>query len=426
MAAPVIAAGGAASSSASAGGVSAGGSATAGSSSAGARVMRVGAAVGTHDDNNYLGWLLGGVAGLSVLVVLLPVILVSAIFPATGGVGSPVEQIGSGSAIPSGYIAVFNTAANAVDVNPYLLASIADQESGFSSEGVNSSGCAGFIQIGLGGACGDTWDSAVTLTASPHATIVVHSAYTLGVRPSSYTGETATHPNYNDAFDAVMAAAVVLRGKVGGRPIPSLDNTAYQAACGYYGACADAVANYAQTVISRARLWESESALKPAMPNPNPGTDGPPGSPGAKGMYFPIQPTSNATPPSTWTLDQGVDISTVGARCGSQAPEVAMTDGLVVQEGISGFGQWAPIIRVSDGPLQGRFIYYGHAKPDLVPVGTTVHAGQPISDVGCGDVGISSGPHVEAGISEPGGTAPPPYQATSPSFEQLLLQLYNK
>ena len=88
-----------------------------------------------------------------------------------------------------------------------------------------------------------------------------------------------------------------------------------------------------------------------------------------------------------------------------------MTDGLVVPEGISGFGQWAPVIRVSDGPLQGRFIYYGHATPDLVAVGTHVHAGQPVSEVGCGRVGISSGPHVEAGISYPGGAAPPPDHA---------------
>jgi hypothetical protein len=58
-----------------------------------------------------------------------------------------------------------------------------------------------------------------------------------------------------------MAAAAVLRGKVGGAPIPNLDDTAYQALCGYYGACADSAANYADTVMARAKQWQSAGAL---------------------------------------------------------------------------------------------------------------------------------------------------------------------
>ena len=59
-----------------------------------------------------------------------------------------------------------------------------------------------------------------------------------------------------------------------------------------------------------------------------------------------------------------------------------------------------------DGSLDGySYVYYGHAGPLYqLPIGTHVGAGQVMSSIGPGIVGISSGPHLEIGFADASGS----------------------
>ena len=136
------------------------------------------------------------------------------------------------------------------------------------------------------------------------------------------------------------------------------------------------------------------------------------------GFTFPL-PKSAAAPPSAWSPDQGVDISAPG-----NTPEYAVCSGTIVLHGIGGFGPWAPVLHC-DGSLDGySYVYYGHAGPaDQLPIGTHVGAGQVMSSIGPGIVGISTGPHLEIGFADSSGS--PIGSQTAGAMLSLLQSAYN-
>ncbi len=138
--------------------------------------------------------------------------------------------------IPPGRLQIFQAAGTRIDIDWTFLASIGEQECGAGNcSGVNSSGCAGPMQIAYvrGSAC------------SPGSGPTLWETY-------KFDGDGDGATDVNDPADAIFTAARILR-KVLGAPPAGGSYAAYrQAACGYYGACGDGIANYADEVMARA------------------------------------------------------------------------------------------------------------------------------------------------------------------------------
>ena len=148
----------------------------------------------------------------------------------------------------SGFYPIYAQAQKAYGVNWLLIASVHKQETAFSTHpttyhGLNFANCcAGPMQFnvtnGVRGGIGSTWARYKNASAAAK-------------RPATYPHRTAKHPSVYDDYDAIMAAAALLRDSGAGA---NLDASAWRAAYDYYGHDATGV-DYADEVVARAIGW---------------------------------------------------------------------------------------------------------------------------------------------------------------------------
>ena len=173
------------------------------------------------------------------IVALLGMIMAitGAGFGCTSAAAAPSPSTGAASpVIPKGRVRLYQAAGRRFDIDWAFLASIGAQECHHGScAGDNGSGCAGPMQIAVrrGSPC------------SPGSGETLWERY--GV-DADHDGDT----DPDDPADAIFTAARILREAKHAPPAGGSYKDYYKAACGYYGACGDSTAHYADEVMDRA------------------------------------------------------------------------------------------------------------------------------------------------------------------------------
>lgn len=305
----------------------------------------------------------GVIVALPLLVVVVVVAWFSLAAGAASGPGGGSQITAPIAAIPSQFIPLYNEAGRAFGVNPWLLAAIHKHETGFSTNPdtfrINFAGCCiGPMQMNVRDG---TWDA-------------VKDAYLKGVRPRAYPHRVTPHPQPTDSFDAVIAAAKLLRLKAGGRTLEELDDTARDAARAYAGAGPEAE-RYAEEVMAIARAFAA-AAHAPST------TDG--------GLAWPVPRSTPITSPfcerRAWEpCHPGIDLGVA-----SGTPIRAAAGGRVTIAGqVSGYGNYVCIQHEVH-----LATCYAHLSrfANVIHVGAVVERGELIAFSGC--TGLCFGPHL--------------------------------
>ena len=146
--------------------------------------------------------------------------------------------------VTAGFLPIYREAAATFGVSWRLLASIHRQETAFSSvpstyHGLNAFGCcAGPMQFNVTNGPPSTWAR-------------YRQSFRRGDRPRHYPHPTRHHPSIYDDFDAIMAAAALLRDSGAS---DALDIGSWGAAYAYYGHDTFGT-QYASQVLGRATGW---------------------------------------------------------------------------------------------------------------------------------------------------------------------------
>jgi hypothetical protein len=160
----------------------------------------------------------------------------------------PVPSAAALQDIPPERLRIYEQAGARFDLDWTFLASIGAQECNHDGcAGVNSAGCAGPMQI--------SYQRESPCSPGPGPTL--WERYEVSAHPGQ-------QPSVNDPADAVFTAARILRQDMGAPPIGGSYAEYRQAACRYYGACADTAVSYADEVMARSVQYGFTSTGTPA------------------------------------------------------------------------------------------------------------------------------------------------------------------
>ncbi len=208
-------------------------------------------------------WLVG-VFGLSGLVFIAIFAVAAAVLgasftgcqggsePAAASQAGPEPSAYALASIPPGRLLLYEQAGQRFDVDWSFLASLAAQECASGDcAGTNSSGCAGPMQIAY----------VPNSPCSPGPGPTLWERYAVAAHPGQ-------PPSIDDPADAIYTAARILRQDMGAPPIGGTYAEYRQAACNYYGACADSTVAYAEEVMARAVQYGFSGSGAPAASSP--------------------------------------------------------------------------------------------------------------------------------------------------------------
>lgn len=203
-------------------------------------------------------WAIGGTAVVAVVILTVAASVMAVLggdLSCLGGAGTALAQPPTRAAaldIPPARLALFQAAGRRWDIDWTFVASIGEQECGLGNcPGDSGSGCAGPMQIA------DVRGSACSPGSGP----------TLWER-FGYDADGDGEANVNDPGDAIPAAAHIMRVVMHAPPAGGSYAGYHQAACNYYGACGDSVADYANEVMARAVEYGFHGKGSPAPSDP--------------------------------------------------------------------------------------------------------------------------------------------------------------